>query len=77
MAMTREEALSLPVMISLGRAARALDIGRSTAYGKAKSGDFPVPVERVGKQYRVPTAPLLEFLGLKPKRGTAATETQA
>jgi predicted site-specific integrase-resolvase len=64
-------------MISLERAACALDIGRSTAYRDAKSGDFPVPVKKVGKQYRVPTAPLLEFLGLISKRGPAATETQA
>lgn len=66
MAMTREEALSLPVMISLERAAQALDIGRSKAYKDAKSGEFPVPVRRVGKAYKVPTAPLLRFLGLIP-----------
>lgn len=72
MAMTREEAQSLPVMISLERAARALDIGRSKGYKDAKNGDFPVPVRRVGKQYKVPTAPLLRFLGLLPDDGRAA-----
>jgi hypothetical protein len=32
----------------------------------AVAGAFPVPVVRVGRCYRVPTAPLLALLGIRP-----------
>ncbi len=40
-------------------AARALGIGRTTAYGLAKKGEFPCKVIRYGDTYRVPTAEIL------------------
>ena len=63
-AMSLDEARSLPVMITLERAARVLTIGRAKAYELAQAGQFPVPVQRVGSRYLVPTAPLLRFPGL-------------
>lgn len=63
-AMTRAELLALPVVVDLVTAARALGIGRTRAFELARRGEFPVKVLRVGATYRVPTAPLLELLGL-------------
>lgn len=68
-AMTRDELLALPAVTDLTTAARALDIGRTRAFELARRGEFPVPVLRVGVTYRVPTAPLLELLGLNPHHG--------
>jgi hypothetical protein len=63
--MTRDELLALPAVVDLRTAARALSIGRTRAFELARRGEFPVPVLRVGVTYRVPTAPLLELLGLR------------
>ena len=63
--MTRDELLALPAVVDLRTAARALSIGRTRAFELVRRGGFPVPVLRVGVTYRVPTAPLLELLGLK------------
>jgi hypothetical protein len=63
--MTRDELLALPAAVDLRTAARALSIGRTRAFELARRGEFPVPVLRVGVTYRVPTAPLLELLGLR------------
>jgi len=63
-AMTRDELLALPAVVDLTTAARALRIGRTRAFELARRDEFPVPVLRVGVTYRVPTAPLLELLGL-------------
>lgn len=47
---------ALPPTIGLDTAARLLGIGRTTAQMLARNDKFPVPVLRVGSQYRVPTA---------------------
>jgi predicted site-specific integrase-resolvase len=47
-------------------AAAILGIGRTTAHALARAGQFPVPVLRVGRRYRVPVAPILRLLGLDP-----------
>ncbi len=39
--------------LSLTEFAQLLDIGRTTAYELAQRNDLPVPVLRVGRQYRV------------------------
>jgi len=49
-----------------GTAARALGLGRSTAYELARRRQFPCRVFRVGSSYRVPTAELLRVLGIVP-----------
>jgi excisionase family DNA binding protein len=58
---TAEDAPSLPLVPT---AAQAVGVGTSTAYELARSGEFPVPVFRVGSQWRVRTAELRQFLGL-------------
>jgi excisionase family DNA binding protein len=62
--MTTAELLELPTMVGLSTAARALRIGRSTAFELVRRGEFPVPVHRIGKSWRVSTAQLLGFLGV-------------
>ena len=56
---------ALPPTIGLDTAARLLGIGRTTAQMLARNDKVPVPVLRVGSQYRVPTAPLLRLLGVE------------
>lgn len=63
--MTRAELLALPVTVSVGTAARALGLGRSTAYELARRGEFPCPVLHMGGSYRVPSAGLLRVLGME------------
>lgn len=67
-AMSLDEIASLPTVVDLMAAARALGIGRTTAYDLARSDEFPCPVVRVGGTYRVPTAGLLRLLGLSESR---------
>lgn len=62
--MSRDELLALPVAIDLVTAGRALGIGRTRAFELIRRGEFPVPAVRVGTTWRVPTAPLLQLLGL-------------
>ena len=50
--------------VSIPEAARLLGIGRTTAYELASRGEFPVPVLRVGRQFRVPLAGMARVLGL-------------
>ncbi|RPK48384.1 hypothetical protein EES39_09530 [Streptomyces sp. ADI92-24] len=64
-ALTSDELLALPAVIDLDTANRALMIGRSTGYGLAKQGGYPVKVLRLGNAYRVVTADLLKLLGLE------------
>jgi excisionase family DNA binding protein len=64
--LTRAELLALPVAVDVTTAARALGLGRSTAYELARRNEFPCRVIRVGSSYRVPTADLLRVLGVEP-----------
>ena len=66
--MSQAELLELPVAIDLVTAARALGIGRTRAFELVRRGEFPVPAVRVGTTWRVPTAPLLQLLGLSADR---------
>ncbi|MEV0036576.1 hypothetical protein [Streptomyces sp. NPDC050804] len=63
--LTIDELLALPAVVDLDTANRALMIGRSTGYGLAKQGAYPVKVLRLGNAYRVVTADLLKLLGLE------------
>ena len=65
-AMTRAELVALPAVIDVATAARALGLGRSTAYDLARRGKFPCRVLHIGSSYRVPTAELLRVLGIEP-----------
>jgi hypothetical protein len=62
--LTVAEVMALPAVTDLISAGKALGIGRTRSYELARAGDFPCPVVRVGKTYRVPTAGLLALLGM-------------
>lgn len=72
-ALPREELLALPAVIDLVTAGRALGLGRTLAHSLARCGEFPVPVLRAGRVYRVPTARLLELLAIEMTSPPAAT----
>jgi predicted DNA-binding transcriptional regulator AlpA len=50
--------------VSIDEARKPFGIGRSLAYDLAARDEFPVRIIRCGKLLRVPTADLLEVLGL-------------
>jgi hypothetical protein len=63
-AWTAEAVRALGLTTDIETAGAILGIGRSKAYALAKAGEFPVRVIRVGHGYIVPTAALLDLLGL-------------
>ena len=54
----------LPAVIDVPTAASVLGIGRTAAYELIRCGTWPTPVVRLGKLIRVPTAPLLDLVGI-------------
>lgn len=66
--MTPAEVLGLPVVVDVPTAGRAFGMGTTLAYELAKAGQFPCPVLRVGRLYRVPRAGLLRALGIPEAR---------
>lgn len=65
MTMTADEVRALPAVLDLCTAARVLGVGRTAAYDLVRTGQWPTPVLRLGKLIRVPSAPLIELLGLR------------
>ncbi len=63
-AWSRERLAALGVTTDLMTAAHMLGIGRTTAYRLARNGTLPVQAVRVGRNYRIAVAPLIELLGL-------------
>lgn len=61
------DAGNLPPSLDILTASKWLGIGRTTAYRLAEHDEFPVPVLRIGRSYRVPTAPLIALLGIRPE----------
>jgi len=63
--------------VDVQSAARLLGIGRTTAYQLASRNALPVPVVRIGRSLRIPSAPLLALLGLaqQPENGASRGET--
>ena len=64
--------------VDLATAARALGLGRTKAYALARHDQFPCRVIRIGDTYRIPTAGLLELLGVtaeEPRSQTSAART--
>jgi hypothetical protein len=64
--------------VDLATAALALGLGRTRAYALARRGQFPCRVIRIGGTYRIPTAGLLELLGVtaeEPRSQTPAART--
>lgn len=70
--LTFDQLRTLPAVVNLMTAARALGIGRTKAYQLAQGDEFPCRIIRVGRGYHVPTADLLTVLGV-----TATTKTGA
>jgi hypothetical protein len=62
--LTFDQLYSLPTVVDLMTAARALGIGRTKAYRLAHDDQFPVRIIRVGTSYHIPTAELLKILGV-------------
>jgi predicted DNA-binding transcriptional regulator AlpA len=59
-----DEVRALPPVLDVPTAGRLLGLGRSAAYDLVLAGAWPTPVLRLGRRLRIPTAPLLELLGL-------------
>jgi hypothetical protein len=71
-----QELYGLGVRTDLVTACRiALGVGPTTAYALAGRGELPFTAHRVGRQWVVPTAGLLTFLGLPPQEPSAPTRT--
>lgn len=66
--MTIAEVQALPAVVPLLTAARALSLSRNTAYRLVKRGEFPCRVIQAGETYRVPTAEILDLLGVGSAR---------
>jgi len=62
--MTRDELLALPVSVDVPTAGKVFGISKLTAYRLAQTGDFPVPVIRVGRKLVVSQAAILAALGI-------------
>ena len=63
--MTRDELLALPPVVDVPTAAKVLGVGRSAAYELVRTGQWPTPVLHLGRLIRVPTAPLVEVVGMR------------
>ncbi|MCC8929745.1 DNA-binding protein [Rhodococcus sp. I2R] len=63
--MSPDELLALGASTDIPTSCRALGISPSSGYAQAKKGEFPVRVIRVGSRYVVPTAGLLDLLGIE------------
>ncbi len=59
--------------VDLMTAARALGLGRTKAYELARREQFPCRVIRIGETYRIPTAGLLELLGVTAEEPRSTT----
>jgi hypothetical protein len=65
-AMTEAEVRALPVSVDVETAGRAFGMGRTKAHELAREGKFPCRVVTVGPKFRVPTAAIMEVLGIDP-----------
>lgn len=62
--MNRQDLESLPAVLDVPTAARALGLSRTAAYELIRVGGWPTPVFRLGRLIRIPTAPILSLLGV-------------
>jgi hypothetical protein len=74
--MTRAQLLALPPAVDIVTAGHALGFERTTTYKFNREGKFPVPVLKIGDTFRVPTAPLLRYLGIDPAESVHRDDTQ-
>jgi hypothetical protein len=66
MTLTASEVRALPAVVDVVTAGEVLGIGRTVAYELVRTNRFPTPVLRVGRQIKIPTAYLIDLLGLSP-----------
>jgi len=59
-----EQMRNLPPVVDVLTAAAILGIGRTAAYELIRVGQWPTPILRLGKLIRVPSAPLLDLVGV-------------
>jgi hypothetical protein len=71
MTLTADEVHALPAVVDVVTAGEVLGIGRSAAYELVRTERFPTPVLRVGRQIKIPTAYLIDLLGLSTDDRTA------
>jgi predicted DNA-binding transcriptional regulator AlpA len=64
----------LPPVIDLPTAAKLFGLGRTLAYNLARTDEFPCPVRRYGRLYRVRTIDLLHALGLTGQEDPADSD---
>lgn len=62
--LTEEQVRALPVVLTLDVANRVFALGRTTGYDLIRRGQYPCPVHRVGRHYRVYKADLMEAVRL-------------
>lgn len=62
--LSEEELRALPVVVDLVTAGRAFGLGRTISYELMRRDEFPCPVHRLGRYYRVLKAELVTSLGL-------------
>lgn len=63
-ALTIKEILALPASVDVPTAARCFNISESKARELARRGEFPCPVLKVDRKWKVPTAGILRALGI-------------
>jgi len=73
---TAEAVRALPVTTDIVTAGSVLCLGRGKSYELARRGEFPVPVLRLGAEYRVPTAALLQLLGIECTDSQSRSEVE-
>ncbi|MCF7552205.1 hypothetical protein [Pseudonocardia sp. WMMC193] len=76
--MTMDELLALPPAIDIPTAGQALGVSRGRAYQMAKNGEWPfedIPILKLGKRFKIPTAALLKYLGVEPHNGNTQPST--
>jgi len=61
---TLDELRKLPPVLDVPVAAALLGVGRTAAHAAFRAGTWPSPVVRLGRLVRIPSAPLLELLGV-------------
>jgi hypothetical protein len=66
-----EELLALPAVVDLTTAGRAWRMGHSKAAELARAGEFPCPVLRLGRYWKVRKVELLRSLGVDPDSASA------
>jgi hypothetical protein len=70
MTLTATEVRALPAVVDVVTAGELLGIGRTVAYELVRTHRFPTPVLRVGRQIKIPTAYLIDLLGLSTDLAT-------